>query len=117
MKREAQIALVQELLDHLDARSTAHSETMVRNPVAAYTDEGRWRQEQKILFGDLPLFMGLSGLLPKAGDFRVEHVGALPVLLVRDRDHTLKAFANICRHRGAPVAAGCGNARDRKSVV
>lgn len=111
MKREAQIALVQELLDHLDARSTAHSESMVRNEVSAYTDKARWRQEQKILFGALPVFMGLSCLLPKVGDFRVESIGALAILLVRDRDHGIKAFANVCRHRGAPVAEGCGNAR------
>ena len=35
----------------------------------------------------------------------------MPVLLVRGSDGALRAFANICRHRGAPVASGCGHAR------
>ena len=30
-------------------------------------------------------------------------VGGLPVLLVRDREGVLRAFLNVCRHRGAPL--------------
>jgi phenylpropionate dioxygenase-like ring-hydroxylating dioxygenase large terminal subunit len=33
------------------------------------------------------------------------------VLAVRGRDGAIRAFANICRHRGAPVANGCGRTR------
>jgi phenylpropionate dioxygenase-like ring-hydroxylating dioxygenase large terminal subunit len=35
----------------------------------------------------------------------------MPVLMTRGADGQVKAFANICRHRGAPVAQGCGNTR------
>ena len=35
----------------------------------------------------------------------------MPVLMTRGADGEVRAFANICRHRGAPVAQGCGNAR------
>jgi phenylpropionate dioxygenase-like ring-hydroxylating dioxygenase large terminal subunit len=35
----------------------------------------------------------------------------MPVLMTRGGDGEVRAFANICRHRGAPVAQGCGNAR------
>jgi phenylpropionate dioxygenase-like ring-hydroxylating dioxygenase large terminal subunit len=31
--------------------------------------------------------------------------------MTRGADGAVRAFANICRHRGAPVAQGCGNAR------
>ncbi len=37
--------------------------------------------------------------------------GRTPVLLVRDEDGVLRAFLNVCRHRGSPVAEGCGTAR------
>jgi hypothetical protein len=34
----------------------------------------------------------------------------VPILLVRRQDGTLRAFANVCRHRGVRVAEGRGNA-------
>jgi choline monooxygenase len=37
--------------------------------------------------------------------------GRTPVLLVRDDDGVLRAFLNVCRHRGSPLAEGCGQAR------
>src|SRR5262249_14491253 len=33
------------------------------------------------------------------------------ILLVRRDDGSLGAFLNVCRHRGARVAEGCGNAK------
>lgn len=112
MKRDVQVALLRELFGYLDQRSTAQAAQVMRNPVAAYTDVARWQEERRVLFGgDHPLFMGLSCTLPRIGDYRVETVDRLPVLLTRDRDGAVKAFANICSHRGAPVAQGEGNAR------
>ena len=55
--------------------------------------------------------MGLSTRLPKPGDYIAEDVAGMPVLMTRGSDGKVRAFANICRHRGAPVAQGCGNAR------
>ena len=57
------------------------------------------------------MFMGLSTRLPKPGDYLAEDVAGMPVLMTRGADGQVRAFANICRHRGAPVASGCGNAR------
>jgi Rieske 2Fe-2S family protein len=39
--------------------------------------------------------------LPAAGDFRVLEVVGESILLVRNRQGTLRAFYNVCRHRGA----------------
>ena len=36
--------------------------------------------------------------------------GGVPVLVVRDDDGALRAFLNVCRHRGSPLADGCGHA-------
>jgi choline monooxygenase len=36
--------------------------------------------------------------------------GGVPVILVRDDDGTLRAFHNVCRHRGMPLADGYGEA-------
>ena len=40
--------------------------------------------------------------------FTVDVVGE-PVVIVRDKQCTLRAFSNVCRHRAGPVAQGCGS--------
>jgi choline monooxygenase len=40
--------------------------------------------------------------------FTVDVAGE-PVVLVRDKQGTLRAFSNVCRHRAGPIAQGCGS--------
>jgi phenylpropionate dioxygenase-like ring-hydroxylating dioxygenase large terminal subunit len=47
--------------------------------------------------------------LPKPGDWMTHDYTGVPILLVRRGDGTLGAFLNVCRHRGARVADGCGS--------
>ena len=50
--------------------------------------------------------------------FTVDVIGE-PVVVVHDKQGTLRAFSNVCRHRAGPVAqgSGCKNVLDRKRVV
>ena len=41
----------------------------------------------------------------------VETGAGLPVVVVRDGEGTLRGFVNVCRHRGGPLADGCGSAK------
>jgi phenylpropionate dioxygenase-like ring-hydroxylating dioxygenase large terminal subunit len=41
--------------------------------------------------------------MPGRGSWRARIVGGLPVLFVRDKSNTLRAFLNVCRHRAAPL--------------
>jgi phenylpropionate dioxygenase-like ring-hydroxylating dioxygenase large terminal subunit len=38
--------------------------------------------------------------LPESGDFLVEDIGRESILVVRQEDATIKAFYNVCQHRG-----------------
>jgi phenylpropionate dioxygenase-like ring-hydroxylating dioxygenase large terminal subunit len=111
VKRETQLELARLLQAHVKNGTTALAPEVFRNPVAAYSDAARAQQERDRLFRGQPLFMGLSCRLPEPGDYLAEEIAGMPVLLVRGSDRVLRAFANICRHRGAPVAGGCGRAR------
>jgi len=111
VKRETQLELARALQAHLRNGSTALAPGIFRNPVTAYSDPARAALERERMFRGLPLFMALSCRLPEPGDYIAEEVAGVPVLLVRGRDRVLRAFANICRHRGAPVASDCGRAR------
>ena len=54
--------------------------------------------------------VGLSGLLPVAGSYATTMLGDAPVVLTRDKGGSVHAMLNVCRHRGAEVATGCGSA-------
>jgi phenylpropionate dioxygenase-like ring-hydroxylating dioxygenase large terminal subunit len=47
--------------------------------------------------------------IPKAGDFQTFDLGPESILVIRDRDATIRAFHNVCRHRGARILDGGGN--------
>jgi phenylpropionate dioxygenase-like ring-hydroxylating dioxygenase large terminal subunit len=111
MNRQEELAVGRRLLGHIDGRTTDLAEAMFRNRVSAYSCRDRAKLERNRLFRERAIFMGLSTRLPKAGDYLTEDVAGMPVLLTRGQDGEVRAFANICRHRGAPVAQGCGNAR------
>ena len=50
--------------------------------------------------------------IPNVGDFYEYEIVGRSILIVRTAPDTVKAFYNTCRHRGAAVAAGCGNATE-----
>jgi len=111
MSRQDQINLLKRLLHYVETRTTAMAESPWRNEVSAYTDAERLAEEQRVLFRKYPLVMGFASDWPAPGSFSTDDHAGLPVLIVRGRDNKLRAFLNVCRHRGAKVAQGCGKAR------
>jgi phenylpropionate dioxygenase-like ring-hydroxylating dioxygenase large terminal subunit len=111
MNRQEELAVGRRLIGHIDGRTTDLADALFRNKTVNYSCRERAALEREKLFRSMPIFMGLSTRLPNSGDFLTEDVAGMPVLLTRGADGKVRAFANICRHRGAPVASGCGNAR------
>ena len=75
-----------------------------------YCDTEVYALEQERLFGRCWLYLGHESQIPKPGDFLNTYMGEDPVLLVRQRDNTIAAFLNQCRHRGMRICrADCGN--------
>jgi phenylpropionate dioxygenase-like ring-hydroxylating dioxygenase large terminal subunit len=111
MRHPEQVALLKRLLEFAETNTTFMAEAPYRNPVTTYTDPDRLRREQQQLIRREPLLIGFASEWAKAGDYKTEdHTGA-PILVVRGRDGVLRAFLNVCRHRGAKVADGCGHAK------
>src|SRR5215207_9839091 len=46
--------------------------------------------------------------LPNPGSYLTATAGRQPVLVLRDHDGTLRAFRNVCRHRGSRLLSGSG---------
>lgn len=109
MRRDKQLQLIRRLMRLVDEGSTATLDSTWRNELSAYTDPARHARERQVFFRQRPVPVGLSGLIPGPGDYATETIDEVPVLMVRGRDGVARAFVNVCRHRGAPLAQGCGS--------
>src|SRR5262245_18033169 len=110
MDRPDQIGLLKRLLHHVEAGTTHLAEAPWRNDVAVYADAAHFAREQT-LFRRHPILMGFAADWPGPGAYRTDDCAGVPILVARGRDGALRAFLNVCRHRGAKVAQGCGRAK------
>ena len=104
-----------------DARSTL-GEALARNsalpyerawamPRGFYTDPAVLEVEQQQLFRHEWVCVGRSEELSKPGDYFTARIGDEPLLFMHGQDGRIRAFSNVCRHRGALIAQGKGNRR------
>ncbi|HTE61503.1 MAG TPA: aromatic ring-hydroxylating dioxygenase subunit alpha, partial [Solirubrobacteraceae bacterium] len=77
-------------------------------PWSWYEDPAVARVERDRIFRRAWQYAGRLEELTAPGSFAAAHVAGMPVVLTRDGDDDLRAFANVCRHRGAVVAHGAG---------
>ena len=68
-----------------------------------YTDPEIFRLEQEHIFESMWFCAARSSELAKPGAFRTVDVGRESVLLTRSRGGSVRAFFNVCRHRGAKL--------------
>lgn len=111
MQRDVQLRLMRAVFAHLDAGTTDVADDVHRQPTSAYACRDRLARERAILFRRYPLLVGLSCQIPHPGDHVTDDCTGVPILVVRAEDGEVRAFLNVCRHRGARVAEGCGQAR------
>ena len=108
MKHQTQVELTRAVFHHLAQGTTDCAGEIYRNPVAHYISAERLAQERTELFLGRPLMMALSCQLKKAGAYITCDGAGVPMLITRGEDGVVRAFLNVCRHRGARVANGCG---------
>lgn len=90
----------QERLDHLDALFSIDSGELDRR---MFSDPEIFDLEMKEIFGRAWLFLCHESQIPKRGDFFEAPMGSDNVLVVRQKDKSIKAFLNTCAHRGNAV--------------
>lgn len=94
----------------LDANTAGQAASEYRQPVSHYIDREHLARERDLLFRRQPLVVAASSELEKPGDFRTMEIDGISALIVRQRDGSLRAFHNVCRHRGTRVVddeSGC----------
>ena len=86
-------------------------------PREAYTSPEVFGWERDRFLGGSWFCLGRASDLASPGDQRAVRIGAEGILLVRGKDHQLRAFSNTCRHRGHELLPCDAPAVNRKFVT
>lgn len=73
-------------------------------PASWYTDPRFYDFEKEAIFACTWQGVGHLSRLQNPGDQIVAAVADNPILVVRGQDRVVRAFYNVCRHRGGPLA-------------
>ena len=76
-----------------------------------YTDPELLAAEQELIFERTWQLAGHVSALPRTGSYLTAQAGTQPVLVVRDDEGQLRAYRNVCRHRGSRLLSGSGQCK------
>lgn len=76
-----------------------------------YTDRTLLEAEQELIFERTWQLAGHVSALPQTGSYLTAQAGTQPVLVVRDEHGGLRAYRNVCRHRGSRLLSGSGQCK------
>ena len=77
-------------------------------PIEAYTSQEWFEREQREIFSKTWQFAGLAEDLSEPGQYLTVQAGLNNIFIVMGRDRRLRAFHNICRHRGTQLLRAAG---------
>jgi len=110
-----------EPTDHVDTRSTSnlaagtYGETGVAVvdaiPASYYTDPKIFELEGKLIFDKAWQCLGHISMAPKSGDYFTGSIIDQQIIIARGDDDILRAFYNVCQHRGHQLVEGSGHCR------
>ena len=72
-------------------------------PTSWYFDAEIYEAERRTVFGDTWQVVGRTDQVAEPGAYLTATIAGEPILVVRDGEGVLRAFANVCRHRAAPL--------------
>ena len=109
-QKEKLVSLARRLLNHNLNGTTDQADEIMIKPVSDYIDKSLIKSEVNKIFYDHPVPIALSAELKENNSYKATKAIDTPVLVTRDKDGIVRAFINICKHRGAPVCSeGSGN--------
>lgn len=80
-------------------------------PGGFYTSQAQFEHEARTVLRHGWHCLGRQDEIPNPGDFFTAQLLNEPLLVVRGDDGAVRVLANVCRHRGMPLAEGAGNAK------
>lgn len=88
------------------ARKPGHS-----LPAPFYTSQAVFDLDVRLIFGKSWIFVAVEPEIPEPGDYVTVDIGPASVIIIRDDDLGIRAYHNVCRHRGSRLVT------DRRGFV
>ena len=82
----------------IESRQARHS-----MPGVCYSDLSLYQHDLEEIWYKNWIFVGHSNELEKPGSYFTTQIGDYPIVIVKNREHQIKALHNACRHRGSKV--------------
>ncbi len=96
-----------ELMQHLAARTRVGYSFEQE----FYTSEAVFKADFEQVIAKKWIVAGHVSRLPNKGDYFLFKIGAEQIIVIRENEHSVRAFFNVCRHRGSTLcSAESGNA-------
>ncbi len=83
-------------------------------PPGRYTSQEFFDLEREHLWGKVWLYAGHRNQLPEPGSYVLLDIPGAPIFVIRGKDDKIRAFYNVCSHRGAPLVR---EARGKESLL
>jgi len=105
-------ARIRRALDHLKNDTTDQFEKVEYFDAVEFTDPELAARERDLVFGRVPTIIAHSSEIAKTYEFKAVQMPRNKVIVSRQKDGGVKAFVNLCRHRGALLEEeSCGKRR------
>jgi phenylpropionate dioxygenase-like ring-hydroxylating dioxygenase large terminal subunit len=96
--------IVARVLMHAANKTTDVGEHVWREPVENYRSTSRLQAETDLVLRKSFAAFCPAAALPDAGSFVARDAAGRPIVAVRGTDGVVRAFQNVCRHRGMRLA-------------
>ncbi len=99
------------LQNELMTRLIAETQLGCSLPQEYYTSDAVFAADMDQIITQKWLLAGHVSRIPKKGDYFLFRVGAEQIIVIRENEESVRAFFNVCRHRGSTICqAESGNA-------
>ncbi|WP_277182729.1 aromatic ring-hydroxylating dioxygenase subunit alpha [Caballeronia sp. BR00000012568055] len=89
----------------LDSREPGHG-----MPGELFGRQDVFDTDLDVFFNKLWILVGVTADVPEPGDVHTVDIGRASVMIVRDEDEQIRAYRNVCRHRGSRIMKTAGKA-------
>lgn len=104
------------LLNTLSELAQVTPEEATAMPLGVYTSDELLRRELDCIFSTQWICAGREDSIVRAGDYITYHIGNQPIVIMRQQDNSVRAFANVCRHRMMQLLDGSGSCTQKLIV-
>ncbi len=102
---------VSDIRAHLKAIASLPADRPMTMPGTFYTDAAFFDWEKDTVLRHGWHVLGRTDEIPEPGDYFCVQLYNEPLIVVRGDDGEIRILANVCRHRGMPLAEGRGNVK------